>query len=755
MSASKQFICLFVLVILLSEISFAETWGKMRIPFGKSTVTILDNGIIGIANTMNSVFITADKGKTWIQYDNKALLHGIRGTDRFYFFGGGHGEPFLNITDTLGKNMKNILVYDSISIHHVFNLAVGSENQIYVFAIEYPNTTDYVSKLYYTSDKGLNWKLTAKVVPNFTKVISNKDAILYAIHSRWGFYKSVDQGRNWRLILNGITSDNFSSIVETNQGELIISANKGKLFKSTDKGESWYSLTNVFPENIFLRELKIMPSGNMYLVARDINKNLLNQTVQKSTDNGITWTQIGDAITCEYQIEMVITPDESVILSLDGVLYSNDPSYAEWIDTDNSWSVYAVPAPQLTPVKTIAIDSSDNKWIGTDVGLYKFDGVNTTEYNVTNSGLPGNLINSIHADKNGEIWIGTSNGLAKFDGINWMVYNRENSGIQSDTILAIAEDKKGSKWIGTSSGGMVNFDGTHWIVYNKSNSKLPYNKVLSIAIDADDNKWIGTKGPYNFGIHGYEGGGLTKFDGTNWIIYNTSNSKLPKDIVASIIIDRNGNKWLLSAKHGPYDNDLIGGGLTKFDGTNWRNYNSQDVGSNYLMNHVVTMTIDKNDIKWLISGPHLIKFDGLNWTIYDETHSQLYNSHISMAIDRKDNKWIGTRDRREIVIFNEGGVVPVERNEEENLIKSFTLFQNYPNPFNPNTTIEYSLSESQKVELKVYDSMGSEIVELVNDFKEAGKHSVNFNAGNLASGIYFYRIKTGSMIETKKLILLK
>ncbi|MCH7769634.1 MAG: T9SS type A sorting domain-containing protein [Bacteroidetes bacterium] len=89
------------------------------------------------------------------------------------------------------------------------------------------------------------------------------------------------------------------------------------------------------------------------------------------------------------------------------------------------------------------------------------------------------------------------------------------------------------------------------------------------------------------------------------------------------------------------------------------------------------------------------------------------------------------------------------------VIYDFNLEQNYPNPFNPTTTIEYSIPEASFVELKIYDILGGEVASLVKENKPSGKHSVKFNASNLPSGIYFYRIVSGNFTATKKLILLK
>jgi len=85
----------------------------------------------------------------------------------------------------------------------------------------------------------------------------------------------------------------------------------------------------------------------------------------------------------------------------------------------------------------------------------------------------------------------------------------------------------------------------------------------------------------------------------------------------------------------------------------------------------------------------------------------------------------------------------------------FVLKQNYPNPFNPATTIQYTIGSKQFVQLKVYDVLGKEVATLVNEEKAVGNHNVTFDAGNLPSGIYFYTIKAGKFINTKKMILAK
>ena len=106
-----------------------------------------------------------------------------------------------------------------------------------------------------------------------------------------------------------------------------------------------------------------------------------------------------------------------------------------------------------------------------------------------------------------------------------------------------------------------------------------------------------------------------------------------------------------------------------------------------------------------------------------------------------------------------GNPVPVDETEPA-LPTKLSLSQNYPNPFNPSTIIQYAVSSRQFVSLKVYDVLGKEIATLVNEEKPAGSYEVEFNSRGLIhqtlpSGIYFYQLRAGSFIQTKKMILLK
>ena len=87
--------------------------------------------------------------------------------------------------------------------------------------------------------------------------------------------------------------------------------------------------------------------------------------------------------------------------------------------------------------------------------------------------------------------------------------------------------------------------------------------------------------------------------------------------------------------------------------------------------------------------------------------------------------------------------------------RSFRLFQNYPNPFNPSTVISFDLPIESNVSLNIFDIGGKLVSNVVNEKLKSGKHEFSFNAQNLSSGTYFYRIETESFTETKTMTLIK
>jgi hypothetical protein len=98
---------------------------------------------------------------------------------------------------------------------------------------------------------------------------------------------------------------------------------------------------------------------------------------------------------------------------------------------------------------------------------------------------------------------------------------------------------------------------------------------------------------------------------------------------------------------------------------------------------------------------------------------------------------------------------PLGVETEESVVREFALQQNYPNPFNPTTAITYNLPSTMRVSLKLYNVIGQEVLTLANEVQRPGVHTVRLDATDLASGMYFYRLKAGNFVGTRKMLLLK
>jgi hypothetical protein len=124
----------------------------------------------------------------------------------------------------------------------------------------------------------------------------------------------------------------------------------------------------------------------------------------------------------------------------------------------------------------------------------------------------------------------------------------------------------------------------------------------------------------------------------------------------------------------------------------------------------------------------------------------------SLLIDSSGYLYAGTTDG---IVYKTTSTTVGVAEAIKSIPYAWKLDQNYPNPFNPSTQINYQLSKLSKVSLKVYDLLGREVANLVNENQSAGPHNVKWNASRLATGVYFYRLVAGSFVQTKKMLLMK
>jgi hypothetical protein len=146
----------------------------------------------------------------------------------------------------------------------------------------------------------------------------------------------------------------------------------------------------------------------------------------------------------------------------------------------------------------------------------------------------------------------------------------------------------------------------------------------------------------------------------------------------------------------------------------------------------------------------IISLDPIS-NIWTEDFSQIRGKYNSVSFCGPSLS-IAVGDSGLIAVFDSPTIV---NGYEGNLIIDFLLEQNYPNPFNSSCAIKYLIPKSSQVTLKIFNTLGEEIEILVNEEKPVGTYEVNWNAANLPSGVYFYRLQAGDFIQTRKMILLK
>jgi hypothetical protein len=368
------------------------------------------------------------------------------------------------------------------------------------------------------------------------------------------------------------------------------------------------------------------------------------------------------------------------------------------------------------------------------------------------------------------IFAGTSGGgvyLSTNNGTNWI---QVNNGLTNLNVWSLTVSGT-NIFAGTSEGVFISTNnGTIWSVENNG---LPYpysvtclgtlgtNIYLGRNIGAYrstnnganwiatglSNQWVVTFGGFNTNLFaGTFGGGVFRSTnyGDNW---TTANSGLTGTIAFTFAVY--GSNLFTGLQY-----NSSGVFISSNMGTNWNPAGLTGYQINKLLVsgiNIFAATID--------SGVFLSTNNGTNWTPKNQGFNVL-NSIFTLLIANnyifaaREDETIWRRPLAEII-----GV----QNISSEIPSKYSLHQNYPNPFNPTTKIRfdvaqhtpYPLSRGENISLKVYDILGKEIATLVNETLQTGSYEVTFDGSNLPSGIYFYQLRAGEFVNTKKLTLLK
>jgi len=625
---------------------------------------------------------------------------------------------------------------------------------------------EYTNSVYHTTNGGLSWE------EQLADTLNNNYPNIFFLDKNHGWtgdflnlYSTKDGGKNWQ-----IEALNDFPIAREIFGVLFLDTLKGWVFgdsyyglKTTDGGKSWVR------DSSLSHTLRLITIDTLNIWAVFATK------VKKTTDGGITWKVMKEDSTYEINTDFFVQDTSSVYLSTNRGFYESTNGGQTW--KKNSYEV----------LNGFSVINNDEIWGGGAM-------------NALSSKI-------VHSTDNGETWtnlltVNNPFGYSTYGDVDFVDKNTGWIIKELDSKILKTTDG-GNSWqeqsiftdewlrrifmIDSEIGYVIGRNGIIFKTTNGGNDWLSQNSgtnydLTSIDFLTERNGWVvGTT------LDNYTGILLkTTNGGETWGKVDVNGAAGPTDVC--FIDSLHG--WVAAGYNSINDlgrifktidagetwTELTGGSSINFrhilfvDSTKGFSfgykspyaeiYSTTDGGKSWGTKKFEYTTfsrvkfIDKKN-GWLI-GPFGIIYGttdgGSSW---ERQHT--YTSRNLNGIDFIDANngwavgWYGA-----ILHTTDGGITFVDNKEKTNGVPAnFSLYQNYPNPFNPSTTFKYEIPEESFVKIIIYDILGREIVTLVNEFKAAGKYSVTFNAGNLASGVYIYQLGARGFVINKKLVLMK
>jgi photosystem II stability/assembly factor-like uncharacterized protein len=690
---------LFIISFLLNGKSFSQNfWQPTNGPFGGTIYVIQSTrGDSILTGSNNGIFVSSDLGETWSSFIPKTRNKLVSDIVKYK-------DSYLLIIDYKILVKATATSFDTIysASDAPRTVAVNSSGKIFL-------GTDF--NIYSSTDLGSNWLSLKDTVMNINfsqDIIIKNDNIIFYSSGNY-IYRSNNDGLTWVKINDLFSNGTINAIYLDAEGNLYAAAtfDAVKLFRSSDNGNTWENIADSYGNPI---NCLISDSSNIYTgTTTGINKSTDGGTNWFSYSNGLNSIGVGCLTNCAGKITAGTEGG--------GIFFLNK-------DT-NEWIPKSV-GMNASKINDIVIDSENNVFAGTyGMGIQRELKDSSFEWETANYGLNDMDIYSLAVSKfegsYDHIYCGTHSGAFKSTdkGQTWLnLYPPYNN-----DVYWVCINNKGGIFIWSFSGIFRTTDeGNSWGLMNLNRwgnvqciASNPYQANVYVS---DENKLYGTTD-----------------NGRSWINLYYSGSSAHRIRINSqrhIYILRKYGELLRSTDFGNSFQVINNGLPTRYSYLHDIAFDSED-----------NIYLATND------GMYKSKDNGASWSMVDG--SNISKNINVLAFNNEDLLYAGT--------FNSGVYKSVEMltnvDANTNLIKNFFLYQNYPNPFNPTTTISYSIPQSGFVELKIYDILGKEVAVLVDEEKSAGKYKVIFNGNNLSSGVYFYKLQTGSFMSAKKFVLMK
>ena len=165
-----------------------------------------------------------------------------------------------------------------------------------------------------------------------------------------------------------------------------------------------------------------------------------------------------------------------------------------------------------------------------------------------------------------------------------------------------------------------------------------------------------------------------------------------------------------------------------------------------------TLAIESEDDRFVPENGMKIPLD---FSLHDSDAPGTRDGVLAFSQGNDDDSWQGAENWSYVWIGDTNKVTAIEYDNQNRIANTYVLNQNYPNPFNPSTTIEYFLPKSSQVDLSIYNVLGQKIATLLNTRQSAGTQRIEFNASDLSSGVYFYKLQADDFVQVNKMLLMK
>lgn len=585
-----------------------------------------------------------------------------------------------------------------------------------------------------TTNAGLTWTpLTSPQVDwAFFQIKTISATEIYAVGDPTALYKSTDLGNTWQTInimpVSGPASTFIWYSMDKAGSTMVICGDYGVVIKSTDNGLTWSSNHFSLNTNIIF-DMDLVPgSNNLIAVGRQYSTG--TRQVYFSTNYGINWS------VQDLGVDMNAS-SISMVNSQIGYISGTNSQVLKTTNGGTSWFPVTQPTGGTSDIYTIDFVDINTGWAFINFASVSGGSI----FKTTNGGTSwiqqgSNISQSISSAD----MVDANTGYATLNSSGQPIYKTTDGGTNwfsvttplTGNINAIEALNANTVYIGSSFGttrmAKTTNGGTSWTPI-----------TLPISLDVRSLDFMNADTGY------VSGNSLTAIcrttnGGANWTFQNlhlptlTSVRVLPNDIAYAF---GTYGSILRYDPHGFVPVELI-------------SFSSSVSGNDVLLKWSTATELNNQGFeieRKTISGNwEKIGFVAGSGTTTETRAYSFTDNNLNPGIYNyrlKQVDYDGTFEYSDVIQAEV--VVPFD----------FALEQNYPNPFNPSTTIRYSVPQTSIVNIKVYNLIGQEVTELVNETKSAGKYEINFESDGLASGIYLVKMKAGDFTSTIKMTLLK